>query len=102
MVARPHGGRLVLRVAEGSRRERLREEAGTMPRVEVSREVAVDVENIAYGAFSPLEGFMCSEDYHEVLYNMRLSNDLPWTLPIVLDVDGGSLDRGVAVGAART
>jgi sulfate adenylyltransferase len=44
------------------------------------------VENIAKGVFSPLEGFLLEEDYSQVLNNKRLANDLPWTLPIILDV----------------
>ena len=87
MVARPHGGRLVYRVVEGKRREALLSEARELVRVEVRRETAIDLEDIAYGAFSPLEGFMVQEDYLSVLDDMRLSDDTPWTIPIVLDVD---------------
>ncbi len=87
MVSRPHGGRLVNRVVTGKRLEALREEARELPRIELSYDVAVDVENIAHGVFSPLEGFLVQEDYLHVLYDMRLSNDIPWTIPIVLDVD---------------
>ena len=87
MVARPHGGRLVNRVASGKRRERLVEESMEMPRVEVPLELAVEAENIAHGVLSPLEGFMVQEDYLSVLSDMRLSSDVPWSIPITLDVD---------------
>ena len=87
MVSRPHGGKLVNRVITGKRLEALREEARELPRIELSYDVAVDVENIAHGVFSPLEGFLVQEDYLHVLYDMRLSNDIPWTIPIVLDVN---------------
>ncbi|MCE4627597.1 MAG: sulfate adenylyltransferase [Desulfurococcales archaeon] len=86
MVSRPHGGRLVNRVVRGKRREYLRREAGELPRIEVPLTRVIDVLDIAYGAFSPLEGFMVQEDYQSVLDLMRLSNDLPWTIPVVLDV----------------
>ena len=85
MVARPHGGRLVNRVVPEDKR--LLEEARELPALELPLEHAVDVENIARGVFSPLEGFMVQEDYFSVLYDMRLSDDTPWTIPIVLDVD---------------
>ena len=85
MVSRPHGGRLVNRVARGKRREHLLEEARELPRLELNELRAIDVLDIAYGAFSPLEGFMIQEDYQSVLDLMRLSNDLPWTIPVVLD-----------------
>ncbi len=85
MVSRPHGGRLVDRVARGRARERLLAEAREMPRLELSASLAADAANIAHGVYSPLEGFIGSEDYQSVLDQMRLSNDLPWTIPIVLD-----------------
>ncbi|AKG90664.1 sulfate adenylyltransferase [Geoglobus ahangari] len=79
----PHGGRLVKRVAD----ERLREEAGELEKVEIDRERALDVENIGLGIYSPLDGFMCSEDFESVLWERRLSNGLSWTIPIVLDLN---------------
>ncbi len=85
MAARPHGGRLVDRVARGRSRERLLVEAEEMPGLEIGESLAADAANIAHGVYSPLEGFMVQEDYESVLYNMRLANDLPWTIPIVLD-----------------
>ncbi len=87
MVSKPHGGRLVERVARGRRRERLLAEAPEMPRIDVGDGVAADTVNIAHGVYSPLEGFLVREDYECVLEHMRLSNDVPWTIPIILDVD---------------
>ena len=86
LVSKPHGGRLVNRVVTGKRREHLLEEARELQKIELSPELASDVMNIAYGVYSPLEGFLLREDYIHVLYDMRLSNDIPWTMPIVLDV----------------
>jgi sulfate adenylyltransferase len=80
-MQQPHGGRLVNRV--GERKEGFE----NLEKVWVSDALARDVENIAYGVFSPLEGFLCKNDYDNVLINKRLSNDIPWTIPIVLDVD---------------
>ena len=97
MVSRPHGGRLVNRVASGRRREILLEEAGELPWLELSLDRAVDLEDLAHGVYSPLEGFMVSEDYLNVLEEMRLSTDHPWTIPIVLDADPEEL-RGIVEG----
>ncbi len=91
MVNRPHGGRLVNRVVSGKRREALLEEAREIPRLEISLERAIDLLDIAYGAFSPLDGFLIQEDYEHVLHDMRLSDDTPWTIPIILDVDPGEI-----------
>ncbi len=87
MVSKPHGGKLVNRVLKGKRRQALYEEAAELPRIEVSYERIIDLHDIAFGVFSPLEGFMSQEDYINVLTDMRLSNDIPWTIPIILDVD---------------
>ncbi len=101
MLPRPHGGRLVNRVMGEELKERTLEEARGIPRIEVSLDVAVDVENIAYGVFSPLEGFLSRNNYISVLESMRLENDTPWTIPIVLDVDSREL-RGKEVNEGDT
>ena len=87
MVSKPHGGKLIERVVKGRSRERLREEARELYKVELSEGLAADVCNIAHGVYSPLEGFLTSDDLKSVLDYMRLTNDLPWTIPIILDVD---------------
>lgn len=87
MVSIPHGGKLTNRVAEGETRIQLVEEAEELPKIEMEIERALDLENIAYGVYSPLEGYMTYEELSSVLEDMRLPNDLPWTIPIILDVD---------------
>ncbi len=86
-MPKPHGGRLVRQILSGSKRAKILEQADEMASVEVSRDAAIDCENIARGVFSPLRGFLGSEDYADVLNHMRLSSDLPWTIPIILDVE---------------
>lgn len=77
--AKPHGGKLVSRITN--------RELGGLFSVEVSPDLASDVENIADGIFSPLEGFLPRNDFESVVSRGRLASDLPWTIPIVLDVD---------------
>lgn len=84
-MIRPHGGRLVERVIEGKEKEKALEKARVLPSFKLHSELVSDVENIAFGVFSPLEGFMSEMEFHNVLNTMRLSNDLPWPIPIVLD-----------------
>ncbi|MCS7126403.1 MAG: sulfate adenylyltransferase [Aigarchaeota archaeon] len=86
MVSLPHGGKLVNRVVEGSKREARVHEANEVIRVDLDESQAADIENIAYGVYSPLEGFMTYEEVLDVLEDMRLPNDLPWTIPIILNV----------------
>ena len=97
MVSRPHGYKLVERIVRDLRRERLLEEAREITGIEIDDGLASDVMNIAHGVYSPLEGFLVQEDYVHVLYDKRLSNDLPWTIPIILDVNPDEI-QGVKEG----
>ena len=83
----PHGGQLVNRVLRGALREAAIERAGSFPQVRLTRMAASDLEMISVGAFSPLNGFMTKDDYDSVIDSMRLSNGLPWTIPVTLSVD---------------
>ena len=86
-MIQPHGGKLVDRVLLGKKRDEALARAARLPRLVIDSELVSDVENIATGVYSPLEGFLGSEDYRSVLAVMRLRNDVPWTVPIVLDTD---------------
>jgi len=84
MVSKPYGGKLVNRLLNQNEIRRILKDVNERQQVGVDRHVAFDIEKIALGAFSPLEGFMGSEDYNSVLYEESLSNGLPWTIPIIL------------------
>jgi sulfate adenylyltransferase len=86
-MIKPHGGKLENRVLQDGEKERVLEKAKVLPSLQLNFELVSDVENIAFGIFSPLEGFMGKEEYRNVLNQMRLSDDLPWPIPIVLDVE---------------
>lgn len=79
-----HGGKLVNRELIGVEREALLERAPAMPRLDLSPREVSDLEMIANGAFSPLEGFMCEDDYICVRGNKHLASGLPWTIPVTL------------------
>jgi len=78
-IPKPHGGTLVNR--------RYVESTDGMLVVKVSDNVRDDIENIADGIFSPLEGFMTREDLDSVLKYGSLKNGIRWTIPIVLDAN---------------
>jgi sulfate adenylyltransferase len=84
MPSRPHGGELV----QVSRKD-LAESSGRNSSLRVSAETAVTIQNIAQGILSPLQGFMGRNDYQSVLDEMRLENDVPWTIPILLHAPEG-------------
>lgn len=96
-MIQPHGGRLIERVLSGPARDAALERAKTMPRLKLDAESVSDVENLATGVYSPLDGFLGEKDFRNVLTHMRLADDLPWTIPIVLDVDRSVAD-GLNVG----
>ncbi|MCH7923438.1 MAG: sulfate adenylyltransferase, partial [Nitrospinae bacterium] len=80
----PHGGKLINRVLEADESAAAEERAADLPQVALNARAISDLELIATGAFSPLEGFMGRQDYQGVIKDMRLSNGLPWSLPITL------------------
>jgi sulfate adenylyltransferase len=88
-----HGGSLINRELTGVARETLLEQVGSMPRIDLRPREVSDLEMIACGAFSPLEGFMCEDDYIAVRGNMHLASGLPWTIPITLSVADDAAGR---------
>ena len=77
----PHGGKLIDRTGERPGGLEALETLQLTPR-ELS-----DLDMLASGALSPLEGFMGREDYERVVKDMRLGNGLAWALPVCLAVD---------------
>jgi len=82
----PHGGILVNRIATLDQRQEFFDKAESLPRVQLSDRSISDLQMIAIGALSPLKGFMNEADYLSVVKQMRLSNGLPWSIPITLSV----------------
>ena len=97
-MIQPHGGRLVDRVLVGKDKEAALARAGRLPRLTVDSELISDIENIATGVYSPLEGFLCEADFRSVLAGSRLESDVAWTVPIVLDADAATA-AGLKTGA---
>jgi sulfate adenylyltransferase len=91
-LIQPHGGTLVDRT--GDRPDGV---DGLEQLTLTSREVS-DLDMLAAGALSPLEGFLGREDYEGVVGGMRLSSGLPWALPVCLAVD--EAPRGDVVALA--
>ena len=88
----PHGGRLVDRTLQGEALEEALRRASSIKRIALNARTMSDLELLAVGAYSPLEGFMGQADYRSVLGEMRLHNGLPWTLPITLAVRRADAD----------
>lgn len=82
----PHGGTLINREVTGPERERLVSASIAMPALHLNAREVSDLEMIATGAYSPLEGFLNPSDYASVCANMHLANGIAWPIPITLSV----------------
>src|SRR2546421_12051287 len=83
-IVAPHGGRLVDRVLRGGALEEARRRGSSLKRIALNARPMSDLELLAGGAYSPLEGFMAEADYRTVLRGMRLARGLPVALPVAL------------------
>ena len=77
----PHGGTLVDRTGEAP------DDLGSLEVVLLTSRELSDLDMLASGALSPLEGFLGKADYERVVDEMHLANGLPWALPVCLAVD---------------
>ena len=84
MVSKPHGGKLVTVGNLNSQSFGCRDMS-----LEVDSRTAVNLFLIKTGTFSPLVSFSTREDYDSILKDQRLGNGIPWSIPIILDIDPG-------------
>ena len=84
-MLKPHGGNLVNR--ENFRPALELSSMNEHYRLSITKRALNDLEMIASGVFSPLEGFLNNKDFSSIIKQGRLANDLPWTIPIVLAID---------------
>lgn len=93
MVASPHGGVLIDRLCRGREGEERLKEAESLPSWRISKRLLSDVECIATGVYSPLQGFLGEEDYLSVRDRMRLVDGTLWSLPVTLPVEENDARR---------
>jgi sulfate adenylyltransferase len=77
----PHGGYLVDRTGQRP------DNVDSLEQITLTSRELSDLDMLASGALSPLEGFMGRDDYERVLGEMRLAKGVPWALPVCLAVD---------------
>jgi sulfate adenylyltransferase len=90
-LIKPHGGVLVDRTGEKP------DDLASLETVPLTSRELSDLDMLASGALSPLEGFMGRADYESVLDGMRLAGGLPWSLPVCLAVDAAPRGDRVAL-----
>ncbi|MEX0683626.1 MAG: sulfate adenylyltransferase [Dehalococcoidia bacterium] len=82
-----HGGELIDLLVTGLEGESITESAAQLPVVTLNSRNLSDLELLATGGYSPLEGFMTQADYSSTVDHMHLANGLPWPMPITLGVN---------------
>jgi len=82
----PHGGSLVINMADAAEQATLLDHAQSLPHITIGSRQLADLEMLAQGAYSPLRGFMTRDDYLSVVGSMHLTNGLPWSIPITFPV----------------
>jgi sulfate adenylyltransferase len=89
----PHGGLLEDLLLDSDELEAALGDAEHHPKLPVGAREAADLEMLAVGAMSPLNGFMLEKDYRSVLEEMRLASGLVWSMPITLSLTDDDVKR---------
>lgn len=80
----PYGGKLIdLTVSN----KELFAHAEELRSIQLTQRQLCDLELLATGAFSPLDGFMDQADYLSVIENLRLANGYVFPIPVTLSTD---------------
>ena len=90
-VSKPHGGTLINRWEPSYDYKKVEKE------IEIDFMALSDLELIAVGAYSPIEGFLEKEDYESVVKTMRLADGTVWSIPITLPVSEDAAEN-IALG----
>ncbi len=70
-----------------------------LPQVPASRQMATEAIGIAYGFFSPIQGFMGKADVEATCKKMELADGTVWSIPIVYDISDKEIaDYGIKEG----
>lgn len=89
LLVKPHGGNLINRFFEGD----VSKISGTFKRIFIDKRTLMDINHLANGVFSPLEGFLDEDNFESVLNEMRLVNGTVWSIPIILQVDEKTIEK---------
>jgi sulfate adenylyltransferase len=92
-----HGGSLVNRLVRDDEVTELLRQAAELVPIRLDARAGADAELVATGALSPLQGFLCSDDYRSVVRDAHLTNGTLFPIPITLGVpraEAGRLREG--------
>lgn len=86
-IPKPHGSVLIDRILKGEAKKEALKRSKELKALYLNRREICDLESIATGVFSPLQGFNCKEDYESILEHCRLKTGTVWTIPITLSLE---------------
>jgi len=93
-----HGGKEIVERVVSSPSEAKKRIKG-LKRVAVTGRIARECINLAYGFFTPLEGFMNKENVESVCEKMSLTDGTLWSIPIVFDIESKEIkEKGIKEG----
>ncbi|MFJ7407764.1 MULTISPECIES: sulfate adenylyltransferase [unclassified Lysinibacillus] len=81
MTLQPHGGTLVQAYNPQKSVVHIKKE------IELDAIALSDLELIAIGGYSPIDGFLTKSDYESVVEHTRLASGIVWSIPITLPVN---------------
>jgi sulfate adenylyltransferase len=90
LLAAAHGGDLVDLVVDAPRAAELKAASLLWPSWTLDARQLCDLELLLNGGFSPLRGFMTSDELALVSATMRLADGTLWPMPVTLDVDAAT------------
>lgn len=82
MVSTPHGGKLINKVVKKDDVDFDNIDYV----IDVDNDQLSEIQNIAHGLYSPLEGYMNEDDFNSVVESMKLADGTPWSIPVFLPV----------------
>ncbi|MEO8275478.1 MAG: bifunctional sulfate adenylyltransferase/adenylylsulfate kinase [Thermoanaerobaculia bacterium] len=85
--------------ASPERARELRQTISTLPSWDLTERQLCDLELLAVGAFSPLNGFMGQRDCEAVAATLRLADGRLWPIPVTLDVSAATAELAARAGA---
>ncbi|NJO29933.1 MAG: sulfate adenylyltransferase [Richelia sp. SL_2_1] len=92
-LIQPHGGKLINCYLPEKEGKQTLLTALNLPRLTLSTRNIADLECIATGVYSPLEGFVDEQEYTSIVKDMRLTNGLAWSIPVTLQISESVADQ---------
>ena len=92
-LVKPHGSEeLKILLLSGAELEEEKKRAATLPKVMMTSRETSDLIMMGIGAFTPLDGFMGSDDWKGVCDYYKMANGVFWPIPITLSAPADVAD----------